>query len=190
MIGLESDDLATKRMKFMKHIAVAGASLVVAAALVTGVGTTYAYFTTYAEAKGAQEISLGKTEITEDFSSWTKSVVITNQQAAGSSNSQPVFVRVKAFSGSTYPLQYICDSNWTPGGDGYYYYSPVLESGQSTSPLQVKITGVPEDPEQGDNFNVVVIYESTPVLYDESGQPKANWNIILDNTSLMQGGDN
>ena len=42
----------------------------------------------------------------------------------------------------------------------------------------------PEDAKEGDDFNVVVVYESTPVLYDEKGDPypydKADWNQILD----------
>lgn len=178
-------------LKTTKRAAIALALLIVVAASATGVGKTLAYFTTYAEAKGAQTISLGdKTEITEEFSSWEKSVSITNQPTDGSDKSQPVFVRVKAFSGSTYKLEYKyeADSNWSPGGDGYYYYGPILGSGESTSVLKVKITDVPVNPEQGDNFNVVVIYETTPVYYDENGNPKANWDIILDNGTLSQGG--
>ena len=41
----------------------------------------------------------------------------------------------------------------------------------------VKIENVPvEDVKDGSEFNVVVIYETTPVLYDESGKPYADWN--------------
>lgn len=180
--------MSTLTSKRAKHAAIALALLVVAIALATGIGKTLAYFTTYAEAKGSVEITLGdKTQITEEFDSWTKSVVITNTPDAGTT-SQPVFVRVKAFSGSTYPLVYEGDKNWTPGGDGYYYYRPVLASGESTSVLKVKINDVPKDPTIGDNFNVVIIYETTPVYYDEAGNPKANWNVILDNGNISQGG--
>ena len=35
----------------------------------------------------------------------------------------------------------------------------------------------------GLTFNVVVIYESTPVLYREDGTPYADWNAVLDSGS-------
>lgn len=34
--------------------------------------------------------------------------------------------------------------------------------------------------EYTDDFNVIVIQECTPVLYDENGNPYADWNVILD----------
>ena len=36
------------------------------------------------------------------------------------------------------------------------------------------------EPEAGDEFNVVVIYESTLALYDAEGNPYADWGVILD----------
>lgn len=168
-----------------KFVAIAMAAIIVVAALVTGVGKTIAYFTTYAEAKGSQEIILGdSTTVTEKFKDWVKSVTISNDAQP----SQPVFVRVKAFSGSTYPLTYIGDANWSKGKDGYYYYALPLNPGESTTKLDVKIEGIPDNPENGDNFNVVVVYESTPVFYDEDGNPKADWNVVLDSGSSTQGG--
>lgn len=171
--------------KRAKHIAIAVALLVVVIALATGVGKTLAYFTTYAEAKGSIEITMGdKTQIEEEFDTWTKHVAIKNE----SEPSQPVFVRVKAFAGSGFELIYKGDSKWTPGGDGYYYYTPVLNAGDTTTVLDVKIENIPKNPDAGENFNVVVIYETTPVYYDEAGNPKANWNVILDNGNISQGG--
>lgn len=35
-------------------------------------------------------------------------------------------------------------------------------------------------PEDGESFNVIVIYESTPVRYDENGEPYADWSETLD----------
>lgn len=170
--------------KRAKYAAIAMAALIVVAALFTGVGKTLAYFTTYAQAKGTVGITLGdKTEITEDMDQKTKVVKISN-----SSDSQPVFVRVKAFSGSIYDLKYQGDDNWTPGDDGYYYYALPLDPGQSTTELKVTIQ-FPENADSGDNFDVVVIYETTPVFYDESGNPKADWNNILDITKTTEGGD-
>ena len=31
-----------------------------------------------------------------------------------------------------------------------------------------------------DNFNVIVVQESTPVLYDENDQPYADWSRVMD----------
>ncbi len=42
-----------------------------------------------------------------------------------------------------------------------------------------------EEPEEGDEFNVVVVYESTLVLYDKDGNPYADWSNVL--TSYEEG---
>ena len=111
---------------------------VIMTALVTGmlltgtVGSVYSYFTTNAEATGSASISLGsRTEVEEDFSAWTKRVAITSKK-----DSKPVYVRVKAFCGSEYSLTYSDEEgNWTPGSDGYYYYTKVLEADATTDAL-------------------------------------------------------
>jgi len=60
--------------------------------------------------------------------------------------------------------------------------------GGKTSVLSVKIENVPEaDLENGTMFNVVVIYESTPVMYREDGTPYADWNVVLDNGTSQSG---
>ena len=44
--------------------------------------------------------------------------------------------------------------------------------------MQIKIdsTGLDQD------FNVIVVQECTPVLYDENGNPYADWNAVADST--------
>ena len=155
----------------MKKIRYAIAALAVAAIMTAGLGQAWAYFTTYAAAEGGYTINLGdRTEITEGFSDWTKRVTVTN-------------VRVKAFGPSTCPLTYT-GSGWTAGEDGYYYYGTPVPGGGNTEVLNIVINNIPtkEDGlEVGDQFNVIVIYESTPVLYDEGGNPlPADWNATLD----------
>lgn len=174
-----------------KRIAWVGVALTLTAAMAAGVGTTFAYFTTHAEAVGGHTINLGDyTEITETFTDRTKHVVIRNQ-ATDAGQSIPVFIRVKAFSGSSNPLTYSEPdglSNWTPAADGYYYYTLPVAPGEETTQLDVKVT-FPENAAAGDSFNVVVVYESTPVLYDANGEPYADWSNILDNGNLTGGGD-
>lgn len=150
------------------------------------VGSAWAYFTTYAEAQGGYPISLGDetTVEEEEPTDWTKHVFITSKE-----DSEPVYVRVKAFVGSNYTLTY-SDANgkWIPGEDGYYYYVDILEGGQQTEQLDIKIKDIPEDAK---DFNVIVIYETTPVQYDENGNPykadEADWNIKLDSGEVEGG---
>ena len=148
------------------------------------IGSALAYFTTYTEAKGGYTISLGdKTTVDEPtFSEWTKHVVITS-----ANDSEPVWVRAKAFCGSEYSLVYSDKSGkWLPNSDGYYYYKDILTAGQSTEELLVKIENIPEDAE---DFDIVVVYETTPVLYDESGEPYADWTLKVD-SGTVEGGAN
>lgn len=167
-------------------------SLAVAAALlvVASVGVTYSYFTTYATAKGTIELPLSeRTEINEDFADWTKSVTISNTAPADDPASMTVFVRARAFAGSTYPLVYTSDGSWTLGTDGYYYYSDPVAPGEVTSKLDVRITGVPEDAADDASFNVVVIYETTPALYRADGTPYADWTDVLNTGQTTGGGE-
>lgn len=147
-----------------------------------GIGTTWSYFTTYAETRGGFPIRMGdRTEITESFSDWTKHISITNTD-----NSEPVYVRAKAFCGSQYTITHSGDG-WVLGGDGYYYYQYPVNGGAAAGTLDLKIEGIPDDPESKKDFNVVVIYESTAVKYHEDGTPysvqETDWNEILDTGS-------
>ncbi|MCR4617169.1 MAG: hypothetical protein K5669_03150 [Lachnospiraceae bacterium] len=151
--------------------------------LTSSIGTAFAYFSTYEKALGGYVIHLGDyEEITEDFNDWTKKVVITSK----SDSLDDVYIRIKAFSGSTVNLQYVGDSKWSPAADGYYYYSDSLKAGESTTEIDVKITNIPEgvDPK---SFNVVVIYEATKVKYKADGTPYADWNDVLDVTYKEEG---
>lgn len=147
------------------------------------VGSAWAYFTTYAEAQGGYTISLGdETRVEEEFSDWTKHIAVTSAEG-----SEPAYVRVKAFSGSEYTLVYSDKADkWSPGEDGYYYYEDIVEGGQTTEPLDVRIEDIPEDAEE---FNVVVVHESTPVQYDEAGDPYADWSVKLDSGEVEGGSE-
>lgn len=167
----------------MKRRSCYPAALVLSAAVMiagAGVGKAWAYFTTYTEAAGGYTVHLGdRTEITEEFTNWTKHVVITSEE-----DSEPVYIRIRAFCGSRYTLQY-SGEGWSQGADGYYYYGNAVSGGASTASLDLKINNIPEDPEELERFNVVVIYESAPVRYHEDGTPfgvhETDWSILLDN---------
>lgn len=159
--------------------------------LAAGVNGTLAYFTTYTGAEGGHVVHLGdRTQIRESFDSWTKHVTVTSDP-----ESEPVYVRARAFC-VRYGFRYQPSSaRWTAakgswneivpeGADEYYYYTDILQGGESTDVLDVviDIPSKEEDEkfEDGDSFNVIVIYESTPVRYHEDGTPYADWTQTLD----------
>lgn len=148
------------------------------------VGSTFAYFTTYAEAEGGHVLQLHHdTRTKEEFSDWTKHVVLTN------TGDRDCFVRLKAFCGSQLELEF-SDANgkWSLGEDGYYYYSDILPVGADTLPIDIRIN-LPEGWDT--DFNVVVVQECTLVLYDENNQPYADWSMVFDHrdTYPVEGGD-
>lgn len=152
-----------------------------AALCMTGILTlehAAAYFTTYVSAGGSHTVHLGsQTTIHEELSNMTKHISITN-----ASQINDCFVRVKVFYGSE--LNVSCQDKSESGNlwiyskqDDFWYYRPVLPAGESTEILDVKIGDLPEGFDR-DSFNVVVIQECTPVIYDEAGNPTADWNMV------------
>ncbi|GJM56549.1 hypothetical protein [uncultured Dubosiella sp.] len=135
------------------------------------VPSAYAYFTTNANAGGSYGIELGNdTDIEEEVDGLDKHIVVTNHE-----DSQPVFVRVKLFFGNEYITDWsIAGDGWSLGEDDFYYFADPVDPGQSTSELlaQFKV----EDESDKTHFNVVVVSESAPVIYDENNRPVADWS--------------
>lgn len=161
--------------KFLKKrtLCLAGVALLLTGSLT--VGRAMAYFTTYATATGGARVDLGftTTKPNEEVYDWTKHIVIDNV------GEHECYVRVKVLAGDKYKdgLQ-ISGTNWSLGEDGYYYYKNVVPAGGSTpdtDELQIKIDNM----DSTEDFNVVVIQEWTSVLYDENGNPYADWNTVL-----------
>lgn len=147
-----------------------------------------AYFTTYVSAGGSQVVRLGSsTEIHEDVSQMTKHISIENASAEND-----CFVRVKVFHGGDLEVVYSdTENNWYEGEAGYWYYRPILPAAQTTTGLDVKIN-VPEGYDR-DSFNVVVIQECTPVVFDGTGNPTADWSTVYseyEEVSEGEGADN
>ena len=171
----------------MKRSNIMMAVLAASMTITASVGLASSYFTTYAEASGGTSVVMKPTSTTPDesFSDWVKHVVITNN-----ADTAPVYIRVKAFTGDAYQLNY--SGNWTPTADGYYVYNSIVEPGQDTETLDITIGNVPDDAAVGTEFNVSVIYEATPVQYDDNGnvvEPvNADWSVKLD-TGNAEGGE-
>mgnify|MGYP000165704535 FL=1 len=152
-----------------KSLCLAAAALALTAGL--SVDSAMAYFTTYTTAAGDVTISLGSTVTIpeEKVSDWTKHIVIKN------TGDYECYVRVKVFAGEKYQdgLHYQKGDKWTGGENrDYCYYSDIVPAGGETEELQVKI----DSKDSEEEFNVIVVQECTPVLYDNEGKPYADWN--------------
>lgn len=154
-----------------------------------GAGGSLAYFTDQASAEGGWLLEAGEpdTEITERFSGWTKYVSI------GNTGDIPLYIRVRAYCGSEYSLEYTESSDWTKRGDWYYYIGNggVLETAEKTPELPIMIKDkdgneIPagDAPEEGrDRFNVAVVWERLALQYDREGNlipsVEADWDRMF-----------
>ena len=160
-----------------KPVVLAAAALALTASV--SVGSALAYFTTYSTAGGSVQMGMGfaRTEIDETVGDGGKHVVISNV------GDYDCFVRVKVFA--ELEVAYEPGDGWSQGEDGYWYYSPVLAAGESTPELLITY----EFPEDGEEFNIIVVQECTPVIYDESGNPMADWTHVVASDGTEQEGE-
>ena len=134
------------------------------------VGTAIAYFTAHTEATGSVPVALGaKTEIEESIKDLDKVITIGNK------GPEAVWVRAKAYS--AYELTYKGEG-WSEGEDDFYVYGDIVEAGQTADTLTVSITA-PAD-EVTEEFNVIVVYECTKVMYDDDGNLlDPDWSLAV-----------
>lgn len=168
-----------KKKKGLAVLAPAALALVLAAGI--HVGDALAYFTTCASASGRVQIGLDftETETGDDVRDWTKHISIEN------TGTSACFVRVKVLAGEKYQkyLSYTSEreGSWELREDGYWYYDAVLIPGERTGELLAALdrAQLKADVENGsqEEFNVIVVQEYTPVLYDEAGNPYADWTM-------------
>jgi len=155
------------------------ALLAVAMLLIVSVPSALSYFSTYTSAKGSRKLNIGnETEIYEKVEGNTKKIQITADKDSGD-----IYVRVKVFM----PELSFLDTTQKPSGEnwslvnGYYEYGEILKAGDSTTILNIPV--VVKDSEQakaevkeGDQFHVIVIYETVAVKYDDKGNAlPADW---------------
>ena len=143
-------------------------ALAAALILALSVGSALAYFTDWTQAEGKQPIHAGDTSRIREgqIEKWIKPITITNTSADVS-----IYVRAKVFS--TYDVQCYGD-NWDTVGMGEYTnYSKVLGPGKDADDILYVKVEKPENAKDGEGFNVIVVYEAVPVLYNEDGTPKA-----------------
>lgn len=151
--------------------------------LFAGVKPALAYFTGTTSASGGYTVNFGfETSIEEPgVDNLTKTVTIKNEEGSD------VFVRANVFVGSEYSLEYSDTENWTET-DGWLVYGKPLKKGESAT-FKVTVTNVPAEMLDGDQFNVAVVYESTPAQYNADGTAYADWNYAYENVVTPEGGN-
>ena len=160
------------KSKFNKKIICLAVAAIVLTAGVC-IKDAMAYFTTYVVSEGKEVLKLGftETEIDEEVENKQKIVTITNK------GSVACYVRVKAIVADKYSgMITATGSDWSEKG-GFYEYKKVLDPGKSTSTLVISL-GMFDEAEKDEtpNFNVIVIQECAPVLYDDNGDTYADWS--------------
>lgn len=175
------------RLKITKKTICLAAALVLLGSM--SVGTALAYFTTYTQAEGGIVLNIGFAETIpeETVVNGAKQVTIKN------TGDIECYVRMKALVGDSYAISYTepeAEGKWTPGADGFYYYSDVLgaKTGE-TSRIDVNITFPEVKDGKAPTFNVIIIQEWTPVLYDNDGNPYADWTKVVDVSKTVVNGE-
>lgn len=125
----------------------------------------HAYFTANTQAEGGMKIKPVETYPKEDIVDREKILTVYNDKDAA-----PVYIRARGFSGDDADLEYTGGEGWIDGGDGWWYYEPILQPGEHTTQLIVNISKVlPDGAEVGDNFNIVVVYEAIRLVDGAEG---------------------
>ena len=133
--------------------------LIVLAVLLVFIATapiqeSFAYFTAHDKASGEAVVDLTwSTELKEEIKDNEKHINILN------TGNTPVIVRVRVFAAEY--AKTTAGSGWSSNADGWWYYSEILQPGNSTSELLVSIVGDP-----GYDFEIVVVHESSRVVYE------------------------
>ena len=157
-----------------------------------------AYFTANAQADGSVGLYFSTSvEMKEEVKDFAKGVSIENNGGEHPEYADPVWVRVKAFSGVTYPLEVTglaeegADGWYYDETDEWYYYSVPVEVGSSTDTITFTVTGIPDKEDEDHQFTQIVVgvvYETTAVYYDADGNVlPANWELKLDTGTIAPG---
>ncbi len=114
-------------------------------------------------------------EMQEEMHELDKHITIKNWE----DSNDRVYVRLKVFA-PTEILEYLdFASNSEENGwkydetDGYIYYEPYLNADETSNPLIIDVN-IPEEYKK--DFEIVVVFEYTPVRYYEDGSPYCIWD--------------
>ncbi len=104
--------------------------------------------------------------IEEEFSSWIKTIAITNS----ADSEEDCYIRARAFSGFDDRLQYDYDGeSWEKKDDGWWYYNQPIQPGAASTVLSIDLNELANEYkrgiefEEGSQFNVAVVFEAIPI---------------------------
>lgn len=155
-------------------------------------GTAYAYFTSHTQAAGSHPIELGySSEVVEDIVDGNKNISMVN------TGDTEIMVRVQLFYGTgvnnnvkvTVPGAATTSvSGWSQGDNGVWNYAHALQPGESTNSLWVDVEAAKGT--DLSNFDVTVIGQTSPIYYDEDGNPVPYlWSSTAQSTPSIEGAD-
>ena len=130
----------------------------------------YAYFQTHTATDGTVQMEFGQTStyMYQEVSSNGVDIYIAN------TGDYHCYVRVKIFASTSANISYEAESGWNQQGDGYWYYDPILAPGTNTNKIVLK--NPTENVENAEKIQIIAIQEITEVMYNENGEPYADWN--------------
>ena len=174
-----------------KHLFLAVLAIILI--LTACLGTTLAYFTSYASGNGGYIIHLSHRTKIFEFVGDLKQVQIQNiAEKPEDVDQHPVFIRAIVYYGSDSVVTYEPSTNWSEGGASpddersmlFYYQQPIYaaeaenpappEDGDNytTSRLKLKVTPAnPDELEDGDAIDVLVTYQAVPAVFTPTGAP-------------------
>ncbi len=154
-------------MKKSKLLLVALALMLIVS---VSVSSASAFFTAYERVQGVGTIFLApSTEITEeppDPKNGQKVVTVSN-----SSENMTMYFRAKVFTSADYSVS---GTGWSSGAGGFYYYADPVEPLSAAEPLTVNFE-LPDNAADGDEINIIVVYETIPAVPTETGYKPAEW---------------
>ena len=173
------------------------AILAVVLVLTSSIGAAVAYFTTFVTAKGGYAVHIAnQSKIDEKYDSGKKTLSIQN---TGESGKYPIFVRARAFAGEDYVLtpEVETGGKWNlspsaPLDTNYWYYTEAVYGQESTTTMSIIIAYTDKNKEwkDGDERNIIVVYESTPAVFKADGTADLETAWTYDTVTVVNKGGN
>ncbi|MDO5445343.1 MAG: hypothetical protein Q4F31_06975 [Eubacteriales bacterium] len=155
----------------------------------SSVGIAHSYFTTYTTADGGHTVfAKSQIEIHEGVKNLSKSIQLEN------TGRHECWARVLVVYPEGYKVTKSSGTDWSEAADGsgYWYYNKILPAGATTPvalTVEIEVPDTVSDEDLQKQFNVVVIEECVPVLYNEDGTPKpADWSLKFEDELITRRG--
>lgn len=171
-----------------RNILVAAFALSLVAAV--SIKPAFAYFTDTVTASKRVQVAVGADvpDTNDSVDGMVKTISISN------TGDYDLYIRVKAIYSSNYlaAINSASSAKWSLSDDGYYYYSDIVKAKttadgadviDSTEDLKLDISLANGATVTDKDFNVIIVQEATKVLYDEAGNPYADWNFVIGESS-------